>query len=506
MKVDTLYIWILFTVILLFMIFGACIFNYLESDNEAKLKIEYYALFERFQTEHNISDEVIKTFLDVHLKASKLGVPCDGVPCDNVYKWDFIGSFFFSGTILTTIGFGHASPLTTSGQVCCILFALIGIPLNILFMNIILEKSITTSNHIITRLRATTTAVKEGKKDGSLPLIHLSLFFSLLFTATLLLMALIFAFVENWTYFEGLYFVFISFTTIGLGDFVPSAEPSKHNTHYAYKILNWFLIMIGVLVTYMFLNLITILLKALLRKLVSSQKLVSFVDQKPAVQTAVDTARKSRILSERSTLSSLSNFDEHVGAFAIVQSVIDKMRLKAENNSEILPQLEIVERIEEILKKEYLKIQQRNGTSVKSKWRRAAARARIQSTQRKYKKSFHTVFSNNVVTIDIPEIEPPVLCSEVSMEKQRHNMTSEWQSKHSTPVTFTIGEECEIESVPESNCSYLTSPIRKMGMLDYPPSSKSQRASVETQNTDVTYLESYNTLTLQEYSSADEND
>jgi len=108
MKVDTLYIWILFTVILLFMIFGACIFNYLESDNEAKLKIEYYALFERFQKEHNISDEVIKTFLDVHLKASKLGVPCDGVTCDNVYKWNFIGSFFFSGTILTTVGmFDH---------------------------------------------------------------------------------------------------------------------------------------------------------------------------------------------------------------------------------------------------------------------------------------------------------------------------------------------------------------------------------------------------------------
>ena len=43
-------------------------------------------------------------------------------------SWDFVQSVFFTTTILTTIGYGNISPVTFSGRLFCIFFAIIGIP------------------------------------------------------------------------------------------------------------------------------------------------------------------------------------------------------------------------------------------------------------------------------------------------------------------------------------------------------------------------------------------
>ncbi|MEQ2223447.1 Potassium channel subfamily K member 2, partial [Ilyodon furcidens] len=38
-------------------------------------------------------------------------------------------AFFFCGTIITTIGFGNLSPRTWFGQLFCVCYALVGIPM-----------------------------------------------------------------------------------------------------------------------------------------------------------------------------------------------------------------------------------------------------------------------------------------------------------------------------------------------------------------------------------------
>ncbi|KAK2540187.1 Kcnk17 isoform A [Columba livia] len=68
------------------------------------------------------------------VQAYKSGITLQG-NTTSLGRWDFRGSFFFSISAITTIGYGNLSPSTVPGRIFCILFALFGIPLNLILMN-----------------------------------------------------------------------------------------------------------------------------------------------------------------------------------------------------------------------------------------------------------------------------------------------------------------------------------------------------------------------------------
>ncbi|XP_008591358.1 PREDICTED: potassium channel subfamily K member 17 [Galeopterus variegatus] len=50
-------------------------------------------------------------------------------------RWELVGSFFFSVSTITTIGYGNLRPHTMAARLFCIFFALVGIPLNLVVLN-----------------------------------------------------------------------------------------------------------------------------------------------------------------------------------------------------------------------------------------------------------------------------------------------------------------------------------------------------------------------------------
>ncbi|XP_055709623.1 TWiK family of potassium channels protein 7 isoform X2 [Phlebotomus papatasi] len=146
----------------------------------------------------------------------------DDFPADEE-KWSVMQAVFFSSTVLTTIGYGNIVPVTTSGRIFCMCFALIGIPLT---LTVIADMGVLFATAVSTIAKSLPPMPKwcKPKKDADFSskrwLYALS---AVAFLAFYLAAgaALLIQWEEDWTFFDGFYFCFITMTTIGFGDIVP---------------------------------------------------------------------------------------------------------------------------------------------------------------------------------------------------------------------------------------------------------------------------------------------
>ncbi|XP_008066634.1 potassium channel subfamily K member 17 [Carlito syrichta] len=136
-------------------------------------------------------------------------------------RWELVGSFFFSVSTITTIGYGNLSPHTMAARLFCILFALMGIPLNLVVLNRLGHLMQRAVHSCARRLGgAGQDPSKAQWLAGSGALLSGLLLF-------LLLPPLLFSHMEGWTYSEGFYFSFITLSTVGFGDYVIGMNPSR---------------------------------------------------------------------------------------------------------------------------------------------------------------------------------------------------------------------------------------------------------------------------------------
>ncbi|KAJ7370398.1 hypothetical protein OS493_032575 [Desmophyllum pertusum] len=210
-------------VFLVYIFLGAVIFQALESRNEEEEREAMLSARHLFQEKYNISHDDLKVFIN------KIEEIVDhGFSQHWVRRWTILGSLFFAGTVVTTIGYGHVTPCTDGGRLFCIIYALVGIPLTWLMLSTLAQQ---INDWIGRALRCCYERVLQRKPAGiGIKTAAITLAMSVIMV---LVIALFGCYLEGWRYLDGIYFGFITLTTIGFGDFVP-LHPSENRDPEGY--------------------------------------------------------------------------------------------------------------------------------------------------------------------------------------------------------------------------------------------------------------------------------
>ncbi|CAH2047576.1 unnamed protein product, partial [Iphiclides podalirius] len=209
----------------LFLVVGAVIFSMLEGPLEDQTRLEVMSAKQDFLTRHpNILDDDLETLLQEVIRASNRGVSASknvtGGP-----NWSFGQSLFFSSTVVTTIGYGHVTPLSKPGKLFCMVYALLGIPLTLVLLSALVERLLLPATALLRSLNA---ALGHLYRPFTIRLVHLTIIVTIFVVFFILVPAAIFASLEpEWDFLDSLYYCFISLTTIGLGDYIPGDSPAQ---------------------------------------------------------------------------------------------------------------------------------------------------------------------------------------------------------------------------------------------------------------------------------------
>lgn len=189
-----------------------------------------------------IDSQELDEFIELVVSASSNGIVWPEKSANFTQNWTFGGeTLFFVFTLLATIGYGNAAPLTLEGRLFCIFYVIVGVPLTMIILTIITEriefkltnrstltdnsrqlKSFSYKSYASIGNRQMTNAScvhTRGAMNVYLETILIGLFWLLV---VYVIPSLVFSTTtENWSLLDSVYFCFVSVTTIGFGDIVP---------------------------------------------------------------------------------------------------------------------------------------------------------------------------------------------------------------------------------------------------------------------------------------------
>lgn len=224
---------LLTSVIIFYLSIGAAIFQILEEPNWEAAVEEYKQqkalILQKYQC---LTKQDLDSIIEVVAKAAGQGVSITGENYFNNWTWQ--NALIFAATIITTIGYGNVAPKTVGGRVFCILFGLSGIPLCLTWIS---ELGTFFGSRA---KRLSQVLLHKGLSVRKVQFICTTIFllWGLLFH--LLIPPFIFMTVEQWTYLEGLYFCFITLTTVGFGDYVAGVNTNiQYQALYRFSVEMW---------------------------------------------------------------------------------------------------------------------------------------------------------------------------------------------------------------------------------------------------------------------------
>ncbi|XP_023133130.2 potassium channel subfamily K member 10b isoform X1 [Amphiprion ocellaris] len=234
-----------FVVVVLYLVCGGLAFRALEqpfeSNQKTSITLEKAKFLERYPC---VIPRELDAIIEHAIDAVSPGVRPIGDMSYNSSNWDLGSAFFFAGTVITTIGYGNIAPSTEGGKIFCILYAIFGIPLfGFLLAGIgdqlgtIFVKSILRVEKIFRQKHKQISQTKIRVTSAILFILAGCIVF-------VTIPAVIFKHIEGWTTLEAIYFVVITLTTVGIGDYVAGGNRGIEYMKW-YKPLVWFWILVG---------------------------------------------------------------------------------------------------------------------------------------------------------------------------------------------------------------------------------------------------------------------
>ncbi|CAM5123550.1 unnamed protein product [Eretmochelys imbricata] len=239
-----------------YLLLGTIGFWALEKNAEKELKMAVIQMKEAFlQNFTHLTVAEVEQFVKNLTDAVQRGIyPVGNESQTEVSNWDLSNSFFFVGAVVSTIGYGTLCPKTSAGQIFCVFFASFGIPFNIVFLHRVSKMLSLLCERLGKWL------YEKGMKKKKIKFLTLLFFLVMGILVFLCLPSFVFQVVEGWSYSEGVYFAFITLSTIGFGDYVVGKQPDRNYPSY-YRSLVAIWIIFGLAWIALLFNLLTTLLE-----------------------------------------------------------------------------------------------------------------------------------------------------------------------------------------------------------------------------------------------------
>ncbi|KAF7201614.1 potassium channel subfamily K member 10b isoform X1 [Nothobranchius furzeri] len=232
-----------FIVVVLYLVGGALVFKALEQPFESEQKTIISQDKASFLQKHPCVtpadlDEIIQRAIE------SLNRGVRPVGDTNSSYWDMSSSFFFAGTVITTIGYGNIAPSTEGGKIFCILYAIFGIPLFGFLLAGVGDQLGTIFVKSILRVEKIFRQKHKQISQTKIRVTSIILFILAGCIVFVTIPAVIFKYIESWTTLDAIYFVVITLTTVGIGDYVAGDSRSIEYMSW-YKPMVWFWILVG---------------------------------------------------------------------------------------------------------------------------------------------------------------------------------------------------------------------------------------------------------------------
>ncbi|XP_063543126.1 potassium channel subfamily K member 9-like [Cydia strobilella] len=227
-----------------YLLVGAAVFDALESTTERNRFEVLQAIEGMIIRKYNITEEDFRVMETVVLKSE---------PHKAGQQWKFTGAFYYATTVLTTIGYGHSTPSTVGGKLFTMFYAIVGIPLGLIMFQSIGERVNRLSSVIIKSLKHAMNC-----KATSASEVDLICVVTTLSSLTIAGGAAAFSKFEGWSYFDSVYYCFITLTTIGFGDMVALQKDNALNRKPSYVMFALIFILFGLAIVAACLNLLVL--------------------------------------------------------------------------------------------------------------------------------------------------------------------------------------------------------------------------------------------------------